>query len=179
VCVWECVCVCPHIPKDTIHTHTHTPAVTKSRTQLSDFHHLNKAVFKTPHHRQLRQLVPREESPGAGTSQRRGSLSTETLGDQTEESIMNKGPEQLPRESGGKARASLLLLFSCGQLFATPWTAAHQASLSITNSWSVFKLMSIVSVMPSVLCHPLLLPPSVFPSIRVFTNEPALCIRWP
>ena len=66
--------------------------------------------------------------------------------------------------------------------FATPWTAACQASLSITNSWSLLKLMSIESVMPSnhlILCHPLLLLPSIFPSIRVFSNEPVLCIRWP
>ena len=65
---------------------------------------------------------------------------------------------------------------------ATPWTAAHQASLSITTSWSLPKLMSIESVMPPnhlILCHPLLLLPSIFPSIRVFSNEPVLCIRWP
>ena len=64
----------------------------------------------------------------------------------------------------------------------TPWTAAHQASLSITNSRSLPKLMSIKSVMPSnhlILCCPLLLPPSTIPSIRVFSNESALCIRWP
>ena len=68
------------------------------------------------------------------------------------------------------------------QLFATPWTAACQASLSITNSRSLLKLMSIESVMPSnhfILCRPLLLLPSIFPSIRVFSNESALCIRWP
>ena len=68
------------------------------------------------------------------------------------------------------------------QLFVTPWTAARQASLSITNSWSLLKLMSIGTVMPSnhlILCHPLLLLPSVFPSIRVFSNKSALCIRWP
>ena len=68
------------------------------------------------------------------------------------------------------------------QLFVTPWTAAHQASLSITNSHSLLKLMSIESVMPSnhfILCHPLLLLPSVFPSIRVFSNESVLRIRWP
>ena len=66
--------------------------------------------------------------------------------------------------------------------FATPWTAARQASLSITNSHSVLKLMSIESVMSSyhlILCHPLLLPPSIFPNIRIFSNESALCIRWP
>ena len=68
------------------------------------------------------------------------------------------------------------------QLFVTTWTAAHQASLSITNSWSLIKLMSIESVMPSnhlILCHPLLLPPSVFPSIRVFSKESVLHIWWP
>ena len=68
------------------------------------------------------------------------------------------------------------------RLFATPWTAAHQASLSITNSQSLLKLMSIESVMPSnhlILCHPLFFPPSTFPSIRVFSNESALHIRWP
>jgi len=67
-------------------------------------------------------------------------------------------------------------------LFATPWTAARQASLSITNSWSSLRLMSIKSVMSSNhlnLCHPLLLLTSIFPSIRVFSNESVLCIRWP
>ena len=68
------------------------------------------------------------------------------------------------------------------QLFETPWTASRQVSLSITNSKSLLKLTSIESVMPSnhlILCHPLLLPPSIFPSIRVFSNESALRIRWP
>ena len=67
-------------------------------------------------------------------------------------------------------------------IFETPWTAAHQASLSITNFWSLLKLMSIESVIPSnhlILCHPLLLLPSIFPSIRVFSNELAPQIRWP
>ena len=62
------------------------------------------------------------------------------------------------------------------------WTAVHQASLFITNLWSLLKLMSIESVMPSnhlILCHPLLLPPSIFPSIRVFSNESVLLIKWP
>ena len=71
---------------------------------------------------------------------------------------------------------------SCVQLFATPWTAARQASLSITNSWSLLRLMSIELVMPSnhlILCHSLLLPPSIIPSIRVFSNESVLHIRWP
>ena len=74
--------------------------------------------------------------------------------------------------------------FSCSVMSdsVTPWTAARQASLSITNSQSLLKLMSIESVMPSnhlILCHPLLLPPSIFPSIRVFSSESVLCIRWP
>ena len=68
------------------------------------------------------------------------------------------------------------------QLFVIPWTAACQASLSITNFWSLLKLMSIKLVMPPshlILCHPLLLPPSIFPSIKVFYNESLLIIRWP
>ena len=76
---------------------------------------------------------------------------------------------------------SSVQLLSHVQLFATPWTTACQASLSITNSRSLLKLMSIVSVMPSnhlILSHPLLLP-SVFPRISVFSNESFLCIRWP
>ena len=71
---------------------------------------------------------------------------------------------------------------SCVQLFATPRTAAHQASLSITNFWNLPKLMYIESIMPSnhlILCLPLLLLPSIFPRIRVFLNESALRIRWP
>ena len=77
--------------------------------------------------------------------------------------------------------AFLLFTQSC-LTFATPWTAALQASLSIIISRSLLILMSIESVMPSshlILCHPLLLLPSIFPSIRVFSNESALCIRWP
>ena len=72
--------------------------------------------------------------------------------------------------------------FSHVRLFETPWTAAQQASLSITNSQSLFTLMSIELVMPSsylILCSPLLFPPSIFPSIRVFSNESVLHIRWP
>ena len=67
-------------------------------------------------------------------------------------------------------------------LFVTPWAAVRQASLSITNSWSLLKLMSIESVMPSnhiILCHPLFLLPSIFPRIRVFSSESVLLIRWP
>ena len=71
---------------------------------------------------------------------------------------------------------------SCVWLFATPWTAAHQASLSITNSWSLLKLKSIESVMPSnhlILCRPLLLLPPIPPIIRVFSSESTLHMRWP
>ena len=77
---------------------------------------------------------------------------------------------------------SSVLLLSRIRLFATPWTAAHKASLSITTSQSLLKLMYIELVMPSnhlILCHPLLLLPSIFPSIRVFSNESVLRIRWP
>ena len=73
-------------------------------------------------------------------------------------------------------------MLSCVRFFATPWTAAHQASMSITNSQSLLKLMSFKLVMPSnhlILCRPLLLLPSFFPSIRVFSNESVLCNRWP
>ena len=79
-------------------------------------------------------------------------------------------------------RVSSVQSFSHVRLFATPWTKACQASLSITNSWSLPKLMSIDSVIPSnhlIVCCPLLLPPSISPSIRVFSNESALRIRWP
>ena len=78
--------------------------------------------------------------------------------------------------------SSVVQLFSCVRLFATPWTAALQASVSVTNSQSLLKFMSIVSVMPSnhlILCHPLHLPPSIFPSIRLFSNDSIICIRWP
>ena len=77
---------------------------------------------------------------------------------------------------------SSVQLLSRVRLVVTSWTAARQASLSITNSWSLLKLMSIELVMPSnhlILCRPLLLLPSIFPRIRVLSNESALCIRWP
>ena len=83
-----------------------------------------------------------------------------------------------------KWRLSVQLVHSLSQvqLLPTPCTSAHQASLSITNSQSLLKLRSIESVMPSnhlILCHPLRLPPSIFPRIRDFSNKSALCIRWP
>ena len=101
-------------------------------------------------------------------------------------------PSSLPAKSSGRGgyttkRKGVLVvavvqLLSCVQLFATLWTAACQASLSFTSSWSLLKLMSIEFVMPSnhlILCLPLLLLPSIFPSIRVFSNESVLHIRWP
>ena len=99
-------------------------------------------------------------------------------------------PEFLPGKSHGQrnltgynsVQFSSVQLLSCVWLFVTPWNAAHQASLSITNSQSLLKLMSIDSVMPSnhlILCSPLPLLPSIFSSIRVFSNESVLCIRWP
>ena len=81
-----------------------------------------------------------------------------------------------------RIRTETWLLFSCVQLFVTPWTGVHQAPLSCTISWSLLKFMSIELVMLSnhvILCHPPLLLPSVFPSIRVFSNESALNIQWP
>ena len=77
---------------------------------------------------------------------------------------------------------SSVQLLGCVWLFLTPWTAAHKTSLSITNSRSSLRLVSIESVMPSnhlIFCHPVHLPPSIFPSIRVFSNESALHIKWP
>ena len=86
------------------------------------------------------------------------------------------GPRALP------ACLSSVQSTSRVRLLATPWSAARQPSLSIINSRSLLKLMFIESVMPSnqlILCCPLLLPPSIFPSIRVYSNESVLCIRWP
>ena len=85
-------------------------------------------------------------------------------------------------QAGIKVQFSSVQSLSRVQLFATPWTIARQASLSIIDSWSLLKLMSIELVMPSnhlILCHPFLLLPSIFPSIRVFSNESVLLIRWP
>ena len=82
----------------------------------------------------------------------------------------------------GDVTCSVVQSLSCVRLFATPWTAARQPSLSFTVSQSLLKFMSIESVIPSnhlILCHPLLLLPSVFPSIRVFSSESTVCVRWP
>ena len=88
---------------------------------------------------------------------------------------------EIPLKTRDKTTISSVQLLSHVRLFVTPWTTARQASLSITNSGSPLKPMSIESVMPSnhlILCRPLLLLPSIFPSIRVFSNESALHIRW-
>ena len=89
----------------------------------------------------------------------------------------------IPRAGRGLLWITQSVLFlSRAWLFVTPWTAAHQASLSITNSWSLLKLVSVKSVMWSnhlILCHPLLLLLSIFPSIRIFPNESVLRFRWP
>jgi len=85
-------------------------------------------------------------------------------------------------DQGSNLSVSSVQWLTYVQLFATPWTSAHQASLSITNSQSLLKLMSIEPVMPSnhlILFRLLLLLPSIFPSIRIFSNESAFCIRWP
>ena len=88
-----------------------------------------------------------------------------------------------PMDRGAwQAQFSSVQSLSCVRFFTAPWTTARQASLSITNSWNLLKFMSTESVMPSnylILCCPLLLLASIFPSIRVFSNESALCIRWP
>ena len=92
------------------------------------------------------------------------------------------GQEATVRTGHGRTVVAVVLSPSRVQLFATPWTAAHQAPLLLTISWSLLKLMPIELMMPSnhlVLCHPLLLLPSIFSSIRVFSNESALRIRWP
>ena len=100
---------------------------------------------------------------------------------------MTKSERKITEPSGPMSASlsnqiSSVQLLSHVRLFATPWTAAHQTSLFITNSQSLLKFMCIESVMPSnhlILCRPLLLPSSIFPSIRVFSNESALHIRWP
>ena len=93
----------------------------------------------------------------------------------------NTPPPKTNKQTKKQRQVSSIQLLSRVRLFATPWTAARQASLSVTISWSLLRLMSIELVMPSnhlILCCPLLLPPSIFPSIRVFSNESALHIRW-
>ena len=91
-------------------------------------------------------------------------------------------PSPQNKQKNTQRHISSVQLLSHVQLFATPWTVARQVSLSITNSRNLLKLMSIELVMPSsylILCRPLLLPPSVFPIIRVFSNESVLHVRWP
>ena len=92
------------------------------------------------------------------------------------------GQEATVRTGHGRTVVAVVQSLSRGQFAENPWTAVYQASLSITNSWSLLFLMSIELVMPTnhlILCCPLLLLPSIFPSIRVFSNESVLHIRWP
>ena len=103
-------------------------------------------------------------------------------GDLPDPGIEPTSPASSALAGGPSGKLSSVQLLSDLRLFATPWTAARQASLPITNSCSLLKLMSIELVMPSnhlILCCPRLLLPSIFPSIRVFSNESALPIRWP
>ena len=103
-----------------------------------------------------------------------------TIWDQTLHLVGNKVIIKYPTNTAHSMKPTSSSVQSFSRV--TPWTAACQASLSITNSWSLLKLMSIESVTPSnhlILCHPLLILPSIFPSIRVFWNESALHIRWP
>ena len=98
------------------------------------------------------------------------------------ESTLNQFVHTRCRSEEKHSQVVVVQLLSCAQLFATPWTAVCQDSLSFTISWSLLKLLSIELVMPSnhlFLCCPLFHLPSVFPSIRVFSSELALCIRWP
>ena len=125
-----------------------------------------------------RPLIPGPRSQGAAPPRDGGDLSTARGLRATAPSLRDVRGDR-PALS---VRFSSVTQFSSIRLFATPWTAARQASLSITNSRSLFKLTSIELVMPSdhlILCCPLLLPPSIFPSIRVFSNESVLHIRWP
>ena len=96
--------------------------------------------------------------------------------------LLHQQGDSLPLHYLARTQFSSVQSLSCVQLFVTPWTAARQASLSITNSQRLLKFKFIESVMPSkhpLLCRPLLIPPPIFPSIRVFSNETVLRIRWP
>ena len=100
----------------------------------------------------------------------------------TQTKFLKKGPVITPPETGTPTLKLCVQSLGPVPLFATPWAEAHQASPYFTISWSLIKLMSIESAMPSnhlILCRPLLLLPPIFPSIRIFSNALALCIRWP
>ena len=137
------------------------PGVTKSRTRLSDFQFVEWVLvgdnFSSPQPSLLRNEKPEGVESSSIQEEVRGALSN-------------------------ASRFSSVQSLSCVLLFATPWTAACQASLSITNSRSLLKLMSTESAKPSnhlILCCPLLLLSSICPSTRVFSNESVLHIRWP
>ena len=117
-----------------------------------------------------------------GRQEKREKWKQSKLEKTTEEKPTKAAKRSGEETEAGNRAVALVRLLSHVQLFAAPWTAAHQASLSFTISPNLLSLMSIESVTPSshlVPCCPLLLLPSVFPCIRVFSNESALCIRWP
>ena len=137
--------------------------------------HLSKGRFFLPYKQRVKAFIDRACvcGEGEGTACRNSIVISN--------SHLQIGHQWSDQYHLGCFKFSSVHLLSCVQLFATPRTAARQASLSITNSKSLLKLMSTESVMPSkhlILCHPLLLLPSIFPSIRVFSNKSALCIRW-
>ena len=116
---------------------------------------------------------------------RKGNLDTqECLSTQKKDHIRTQkvAIHKLGREDSKETKPVVVQSLSCSRLLVTLWTAAGRASLSFTTSWSLLKFMSIGSMMPSnhlILCHPLLLLPSIFSSIRVFSNKSAFHIRWP
>ena len=157
--------------------------VTKSRTRLSDF------TFTFPFHALEKEMATHSSVvtwriPGTGgawwatvygVTQSRTRLKRLSSSSSMYAYRLTSDPETVHNIDS-------VQLLSCVRLFATPCTAADQASLSITNSWSLLKLMRTKAVMPSnylILCQPLLLLPSIFPSISFFSNESVLCINWP
>ena len=163
-------CSCRENPMDRRACRATVHGVAESQTQLS-----------THAHRRASQGVPVVKNMPASAGNTRDWRFIPGLGRSPEGGHGN--PLQYSCLENPMVRASWLVqTLSHVQLFTTPWTAARQTSLSITNSRSSLKHMSIESVMPSdhlILCRPLLLLPSIFPSIRVFSNESALRIMWP
>ena len=159
--------------------------------RLEDFHHLRKVywtIIALSRSRQRHEGSGRGENPADALSPRPKSdhiasaWISQCQGHACLGNVAQTGSHGPDFTSISMEEGSSVQLLSRVQLFASPWTAAHQASLSITSSQSLLKLMSIESVMPSnhlILCHPLLLPPPVFPSIRIFSSESVLHIRQP
>ena len=161
----KCVYIYMHV-----HTHTHTHARVHTHTYIYVHMYPGGSVVKN---------MP-GNAEDAGSIPGSGRSPAERNGNPLQYSCL--GNPMNSRAWRATAQFSSVQLLSRVRLFETPWTTARQASLSITNSQSLPKLMSIESVMPSnhlILHHALLLLPSIFPSIRVFSNESILCIRWP